>query len=187
MKTKQNITTKQLVLAALFCALTAIGAFIQIPVPFMDYFTLQFLFVLLAGMLLGGKLGGISVALYVFIGLIGFPIFAAGGGIQYVLRPSFGYLIGFIVTAFVVGILCDKKENPTFKNYLAFAFIGMLITYGIGFGYKYLMLNFYVKEATGLWAIVAASLPLDIPGDAVLCLLASATANRLRGVLKLER
>ncbi|MEA4988261.1 MAG: biotin transporter BioY, partial [Anaerovorax sp.] len=75
-----KIKTKKLVLCSLFSALIAVGAFIQIPVPFMDYFTLQFLFVLLAGMILGSKLGMISVAVYVAAGLAGFPIFAAGGG-----------------------------------------------------------------------------------------------------------
>ena len=58
----------------------------------MDYFTLQFLFVLLAGRLLGPVNGTIAVAVYVAVGLAGVPIFAAGGGISYLFRPSFGYL-----------------------------------------------------------------------------------------------
>ncbi|MCB5624660.1 biotin transporter BioY, partial [Bifidobacterium animalis] len=67
----------------------------------MDYFTLQFFFVLLAGILLGPKLGALAVLLYVVIGLLGLPIFAAGGGLAYIVRPSFGYLIGFIAGAYV--------------------------------------------------------------------------------------
>ena len=62
----------------------------------MDYFTLQFFFVLLAGIILGGKRGALAVGCYVALGLIGIPIFAAGGGIGYIFRPSFGYLLGFI-------------------------------------------------------------------------------------------
>ena len=76
----------------------------------MDYFTLQFFFVLMAAILLGGKLGAISVGCYVLLGLVGLPIFAAGGGIGYVFRPSFGYLIGFIVAAFVTGTLSRKMS-----------------------------------------------------------------------------
>lgn len=182
--TKRKITTKQLVLCALFTALTAIGAFIQIPVPYMDYFTLQFLFVTLAGMLLGPQLGGIAISSYVIMGLFGIPIFAAGGGIQYIFRPSFGYLIGFIATAFVVGLLCKKLKNPTFKNYLSTALIGMVITYAIGFTYKYFMLNLYMHEPTAIWTIIVASLPLDIPGDTILCVLASLLAARLYKPLK---
>ena len=75
-----GIKTKKMVLCALFAALVAIGAFIQIPVPNLDYFTLQFFFVLLAGMLLGPRVGPLSIAVYVAIGLLGIPICAAGGG-----------------------------------------------------------------------------------------------------------
>ena len=186
MKSKKIFSTRNLILCALFSALIAVGAFIQIPVPFMDYFTLQFLFVILAGIILGPKLGALSVTVYVIIGLVGFPVFAAGGGIQYILRPSFGYLLGFIATAFIVGLICDKINNPTFRHYFLAALVGMVITYAIGFGYKYLILNFYVKETTSLWAIALASLPLDIPGDTVLCVLGAGLANRLRKLLKKE-
>ncbi|MFQ7171426.1 MAG: biotin transporter BioY [Thomasclavelia ramosa] len=48
---------------------------------------------MLAGILLGSKLGALAVLLYVVIGLLGLPIFAAGGGLAYIVRPSFGYLI----------------------------------------------------------------------------------------------
>ena len=64
-----------MVLCGMFAALVAIGAFIQIPVPYMDYFTLQFFFVLLAGLILGADKGAISVGCYVLLGLVGVPIF----------------------------------------------------------------------------------------------------------------
>ena len=69
---------------------------------FHDYFTLQFFFVLLAGILLGSKLGALAVLLYVVIGITRITIFAAGGGLAYIVRPSFGYLIGFIAGAYVL-------------------------------------------------------------------------------------
>ena len=99
----KQMTAVRMALCSLFTALIAIGAFLQIPLPNFDYFTLQFFFVLMAGMLLGARLGALSAALYVLIGLLGIPVFAAGGGISYVLRPSFGFLLGFIVTAFCSG------------------------------------------------------------------------------------
>lgn len=186
MKMKKIISTRELILCSLFSALIGVGAFIRIPVPFMDYFTLQFLFVILSGMILGSKLGAISVGAYVAIGLVGFPVFAAGGGIQYIFRPSFGYLLGFIVSAFVIGLICENLRSPTFKNYLYTALLGMLITYLIGFGYKYLILNFYIKESTSLWVIALASLPLDIPGDVVLCVVGANLTNRLHKIIRRE-
>lgn len=67
-KTKK-LSTVSMVLCGMFAALVAIGAFIQIPVPYMDYFTLQFFFVLLAGLILGADKGAISVGCYVLLGL----------------------------------------------------------------------------------------------------------------------
>ena len=120
-----------MVLCGMFAALVAIGAFIQIPVPYMDYFTLQFFFVLLAGLILGADKGAISVGCYVLLGLVGVPIFAAGGGIGYIFRPSFGYLVGFIVSAYVTGKVCEKLK-ASYKNYLLACLAGFVVTYAIG-------------------------------------------------------
>lgn len=183
MLTTSRSKTGRLVLCGLFAALTAVGAFIQIPVPYLDYFTLQFLFVLLAGLLLGSKAGFASVGCYLLIGLCGFPVFAAGGGITYVLRPSFGYLLGFAVTAFVVGRICEVKKPTAFGGYFVACLAGLVVTYGIGLVYKYFMLNFYVGTKTPFAVILLSCFPLDLPGDLVLCALASFLAVRLSAAL----
>lgn len=175
----KNIKTKDLVMCSLFTALVAAGAFIRIPVLYMDYFTLQFLFVLLAGMLLGSRLGMLSVTIYVLLGLFGFPIFASGGGINYVLRPSFGYLIGFVFAAFVCGLVLEKSEKKTFKAYLISAFAGFMVTYLIGLGYKYIMLNFFVGEPVSFLIVLASCFPLDIPGDILLCFISAVLGKKL--------
>lgn len=113
-----TVKTRRIVLCGLFSALIAIGAFLQVPVPFMDYFTLQFLFVTLAGMLLGSRRGSLAVAVYVAVGLAGIPVFAAGGGIQYVFRPSFGYLLGFIAAAWLTGRICERTGAGRFGQFL---------------------------------------------------------------------
>ena len=56
--------TKNLVMCSLFVALIVVGAFIKIPVPVVP-FTLQLLFTMMAGLLLGGKLGAVSVGVYI--------------------------------------------------------------------------------------------------------------------------
>ena len=68
---------REIVLCALFIALVAVGAFIRIPVG-TDVYTLQFLFTLLAGVLLGARLGAVAVGVYVLMGLVGIPVFASG-------------------------------------------------------------------------------------------------------------
>lgn len=180
----KKITTLELVLCGLFTALTAVGAFIQIPVPGMDYFTLQFFFVLMAGMLLGSKLGAFAVGAYVFIGLVGIPIFAAGGGITYIFRPSFGYLIGFIVTAYVAGKIIEILGLEGVKKYFIAAFAGLVVCYVIGLTYKYFMLNLYIGEKTPVWIVFLDCFPLDLPGDVFLSIVASLLGYRLKPEVK---
>lgn len=176
--TKKKVNVLSLVLCALFAALTAVGAFIQIPLPHLDYFTLQFLFVVLSGITLGPKLGAASIAVYVLLGLAGVPIFAAGGGIAYVLRPSFGYLAAFIAASFVTGLICQKLNADRFWKYLIAALGGFVVTYAIGLVYEYLMATLYLGEETTLWLIFLDCFPIDMPGDLVLCCLAAFIGKR---------
>lgn len=102
--------TRDLIYCALFAALTAIGAFIHFQ--FMHAtITLQCFFTAMAGLLLGARLGALSQALYVGLGLVGLPIFAAGGGFSYVFNPTFGFLLGLIPAAWVIGRLAEKTAR----------------------------------------------------------------------------
>ena len=103
--------TKTLIYCSLFTALIAAGAFIKIPVPVVP-FTLQYLFTMLAGLLLGSKRGTISVVAYMLLGLAGLPIFSEGGGLWYVFKPSFGYIIGFCLGTYVTGRIEEKDDLP---------------------------------------------------------------------------
>lgn len=123
--------TKQLVFCSLFTALIAVGAFIKIPVPVVP-FTLQYLFTMLAGLILGPRLGTISVAAYMLLGLAGLPIFTEGGGLWYVLKPSFGYIIGFCIGTYVTGTLAAKLKKRTFARYLAANLAGLAVVYAAG-------------------------------------------------------
>ena len=96
------MSARKLVYTALLAALTAAGAFIRIPIG-ISVITLQFLFTAMAGVLLGPGGGALSQGVYVALGLVGLPIFTAGGGFGYVLQPSFGFLLGLIPAAAVIG------------------------------------------------------------------------------------
>jgi len=95
----------------MFSALIAVGAFIRIPVPVVEFITLQTLFVNLAGLILGKKYGAVSVAVYIAAGLAGAPVFAAGGGPGYIVRPTFGYILGFLAGAFIAGLIREKSKK----------------------------------------------------------------------------
>ena len=114
---KKRITTREMTLCALFTVLTAVGAFIKVPVPVVP-FTLQLLFTMMAGLLLGGRLGALSVGIYAVLGLAGLPVFAEGGGFWYILKPSFGYILGFIAGSYVTGRMVEGLERLTFPRVL---------------------------------------------------------------------
>lgn len=177
---------RNLILCAMFVALIAAGAFIRIPVPVVP-FTLQLLFTMMAGLLLGGKLGAVSVCIYIAMGLLGLPVFAEGGGFAYVLKPSFGYIIGFAVASYVTGVIANKVPNPGYKRLLAANFIGLGIVYLFGMVYYYLMSNFYLGDPIGLWPLFLYCFILAVPGDIVLCILGAFLGKRLIPIMKKDR
>ncbi len=180
---KKKTATRDLVLCALFSALIAIGAFIRIPIPYVPI-TFQAFFVLLAGFLLGPKWGTISMLLYLAIGLVGLPVFTEGGGILYVLKPTFGYLIGFAVTAYVAGRRTQHMQGLSVKNFFLSGMLGMLPAYLIGTLYFYFIMNFVLQTPMGLWAVLWSCVIVFLPADLLRCLLASWLAKRLTPVLR---
>ena len=113
--TRRKISTQDMVLCGVFTTLIAVGAFIKVPVPVVP-FTLQFLFTMMAGLLLGGRKGALSVGVYILLGLVGLPVFAEGGGFWYILKPSFGYLLGFMLAAYVTGTMVEKEAFDRVGN-----------------------------------------------------------------------
>lgn len=180
---KSKITIREIALVSLFTALISIGAYIKIPVPVVP-FTLQVLFVILAGLLLGAKLGAISVCAYLILGLVGVPIFTQGGGLGYIFVPTFGYLIGFLFAAYIVGKIANKDENPSFVRLLVATHIGLAVVYIFGLIYYYFICNLVINNPIGLWPLMLHCFLLVVPGDIALCVLASVLSKRLIPVIR---
>ena len=173
---------RHLVLVALFAALMVAGAYINIPTPLVP-FTLQIFFTVLAGALLGARLGALSQVLYIVLGLVGLPVFAGGaGGIGAVAAPSFGYLIGMVAGAFVCGLVA-QRGTPSFPRMLVAAFLGLLAIYVVGVPYMYLLLRFYLHHGIAVGAALYSGFLIFLPLDAVKCVVAAALARRLRPIL----
>jgi len=182
----KKITTKQLILCGLFTALIAVGAFIKIPIPVLP-FTLQFLFTMMAGLLLGGEMGAYSVFMYILLGLIGLPIFTEGGGLGYIFKPTFGYIIGFCIASYVTGKIANEKSNPTYKRILTANFIGLAIVYSLGMIYYYIICNFVINTPIGVWPLFLYCFILAVPGDILLCILSALLYKRLIPAIKFIR
>jgi len=130
--------------------LVALLAQVRIPLPFTPVpLTGQTFAVLLVGATLGSKRGAGSMMLYTVIGALGFPVFAgSAAGIAYLAGPTLGYLVGFVVAAFVIGKLAERGLERNLRTSLLPFFIGTLVIYAFGAGW--LAILFGVEKALAL-------------------------------------
>ncbi|MEW4413028.1 biotin transporter BioY [Clostridium sp. AN503] len=188
MAVKRRGMTKDLAVCGLFASLIAVGAFIKIVIPVgVDTmnFTLQWLFVMLAGLLLGSKKGFLSVFTYLIIGLVGFPVFARGGGPAYLIRPTFGFLLGFALAAYAIGRVCEWMHTSKPGAWLFAVTVGYVVYYGMGILYFYFITHIVVVTPNTVgWAAIFMiyCLPTMLP-DYMLCVLAVMVAGRLKPVV----
>ena len=146
--------TRELTLCAFFTILFVIGSKIVIPAGIIPL-TLQTMVVIIAGMLLQPKYIWVSYGLFFLMGLLGFPVFANGGGIAYVLQPSFGFLLSFPIAASFISIIHHKFHTASFLANFIICMIGLCIIYTIGCIYMYGILNFYMGAAKNMSTIIA--------------------------------
>lgn len=178
-----DLKTRDLTMIAMFASLTAVGAFIKIPLPIVP-FTLQYFFCALGAMILGSKKGALSQSLYVLMGLIGIPIFTQGGGIQYIFNLTFGYLIGFILGAFVIGKIAENTKKITIIKVLIACILGLIIIYLLGVIHMYIIYNFYLGQVVGIWKIINIGILAFLPGDLILSLMISIVGVKVIPVLR---
>jgi biotin transport system substrate-specific component len=168
-----------MIYASLFGAVTAAGAYLIIPFPLVPL-TLQTLFLNLAAALLGGRLGALSQVIYILLGIIGLPVFAGGkGGIGVLIGPTGGYLIGFVVAAYVVGKLIEIKERAGFV-WVAFSMVvGLVVIYLLGVIQLSIVAKLTIRKAVSVGV-----LPF-LAGDALKIIVATLIALKIRDQIKI--
>ncbi|HDX9579602.1 TPA: biotin transporter BioY [Bacillus pseudomycoides] len=138
-----------LALAAMFVALMAIGANITSWAPFLQVagvpLSMQPFFSILAGLLLGSRLGSLSMIVYALVGIAGAPIFAGfKAGFSQLLSPTGGFIIAFIIVAYVTGKIVEQVKNPKLGTFATASAVGIILTYVIGTTYMYLAINYWM-------------------------------------------
>ena len=153
-----RLTTRELATAALFTALMSVAAFVAIPVGSVP-FTLQVYVVLLAGMVLGPRLGTLSVAAYLVLGLAA-PVYAGGGsGLGVLLGPTGGYLWGFLGAALVAGLVSHRGE-ATAQRLLVAGLAGLVPIYALGA--SWLAVQLELSAGTAVLTGVAPFVWIDV-------------------------
>lgn len=160
-----KLTTQSMIRIAIATALIAVGAQLKIPSPLSGYFTLQLPMVIITSIILGKRDGFLAVGTYLLGGLLGIPWFAAGGGIGYVLKPTFGFLLSFLTASLFSAY--GSKDNKMIAS-LVFATIGTLSVWVIGMLY-YTGINIMYLGKTGSYiAALVSILSLDLVLDLAL-------------------
>ena len=189
-----TLNLKVFILISLFAAMTSVGAFIAIPIPFSPVpVVLQIFFIIFMGLVLTPSMSAASVGLYLFLGAVGFPIFAGGtGGIAHFTSPSAGYLVSYLPAA-VIGSTITKKYYKMDANFTEksainkglwidlLSIVAMIIVIYIG-GILWLK---YRLNITWTKSILVGVIPF-IPGDIVKCAAAIILAPKIRKLLKQE-
>ncbi len=171
----ERLPLRSLVYAGMFAALTAAGALFAIPISVVPI-TLQDLFTTLAGLLLGARMGALSQATYILVGLAGLPVFAGGkAGLGVLLGPTGGYLIGFVLGAFTIGKLAEIRRYPPVWWLFASALAGHVVIYGVGITWLSFIAHISLKKAT-----MVGLLPF-LPGDVLKCIFAAIIARKIKG------
>jgi len=164
---------REVAFASIFVALTAVGAWISIPLGPVPV-TFQVMMVILSGLVLGSRLGFLSQFLYVLAGTVGFPVFSGfSGGLAHILGPTGGYLLAFPLAAFISGRLSEGGGFDLRKSLLG-ALLGLAVIYLSG----WLWLGFYLGGAFKT-AFEVGVLPF-IGLDVLKVLVAVAVAKRVR-------
>ncbi|MGE7918848.1 biotin transporter BioY [Viridibacillus sp. NPDC093762] len=187
---KSKLRTVDLVYCSLFATLMMIGANITSFAPFMVVggvpITLQAFFAILAGLVLGSRLGALSITVYMLIGLAGAPVFARfGGGFSQILSPTFGFIVAFILVAFIVGKIVENHRSK--RMYITAAIIGVIVSYLIGTNWMYAAYMLWFSAPEGFtykmaWLWMMPPLPKDL----ILAVFAGVFGHRLQKVLKVR-
>ncbi|MTI82166.1 MAG: biotin transporter BioY [Firmicutes bacterium] len=187
-----KFTTKEMALVGMMAAFTAVVAvvFRFYPIAFgtVPFSVLPFV-VVLSGGILGARLGAWSMLVYVMMGLVGIPVFSTEpfGGLVYILKPTFGFLLGYAPAAFAVGYILNKKEKPGLVTYCLAMMAGMAVIYLFGLTYLYFMTNIYLDQALAVGMMLkgmALFMGLDVIKSVAAAVVAKMVVQRLAGILE---
>lgn len=177
-------STTRMTRIALFTALICVGAFLQVPIGAVPI-TFQNFFVIMAALLLPASDAALSVIIYILLALIGVPILAGfTGGIQSIFKPSFGFLIGFAIGAYVIGKIVEKTGYDSIPKLFLATVVGEIVFYAVGVPYMYFALAHMAKAPETISALLAMGVIPFIPGDLFKMVVTVLVAPKIKKAIK---
>ena len=152
---KNSLLLVQISLALIGSLLLTISAKVQIPfypVPM----TMQTLVVLMIGMSYGAPLAALTIFLYLFQGAVGLPVFANGGGLAYMMGPTGGYLVGFFLSATLLGILASNGWGKTWQTTAVAMILGVGVIFAMGISWLAMFIGFKGALINGFFPFIYA-------------------------------
>ncbi len=174
-----KISVREMALVSMFAALACAGGLLLRfgGAGVVPYSILPFI-ALLSGVLLGSRLGALSMTVYLFTGLVGVPVFGSApyGGLTYFIKPSAGFLFGFIATAYITGKIVEKLGRRTLLTFIPACMAGLAVLYVIGLPYFYVIMNYFAGKAINVWGVLKLGFLPFIGFDLVKAVVASVIA-----------
>ncbi|MBR6444093.1 MAG: biotin transporter BioY [Firmicutes bacterium] len=185
----QRSTISYLLLAALMAAVCAVCSWISIPLPFTPVpLNLGMLAVFLAGSILGWKYGSISMIVFVLLGAAGLPVFHGfTGGLGIITGPTGGYIAGYIVAAFLIGLMTDtyfRNRRTKGSKAVVYAILALAMVQGLAACYALGTAWFMHISGTAFKASLIMCVVPFLPGDALKIALATVLARIIRPVVR---
>lgn len=179
-KNHQRLDARSITSVGLAVALLVIGSAIALPIGPVPI-SLQSLVVLTIGITMGKRLGVMAVTVYVIAGLIGLPVFAGlKGGPQYIFAPTFGFIMAFILAAYIVGAGYESSSNM--RRYASLMAATILI-YTIGASYFYLVQSVHLGNSIPFVKVLQLTVLPFVLGDLIKLHIAFFVGGKLKNIL----
>ena len=182
----KKLTTYQMAVTAVMAAMLCVLGPLTVPIGAIPISLANFV-ICLAAWLLGPRFGTLSVAIYLAIGLIGVPVFSGyGAGIAKVAGPTGGYLVGYLLLAFIGGMFIEKSKGNAVISAIGLV-LGDAACYVLGTAWFVFQMQCELSYA--LAVCVYPFIALDLAKIVVSCIIGALLRKRLEqaGVLHLEK
>jgi biotin transport system substrate-specific component len=174
-----KIRVKDICLMATMLAVLIVCSKITIPTGLVPI-TLQTFAVVIIALILGFTKSTIVIVTYIVMGLIGIPVFSSGGGFDYIFKPSFGYILGFVFQAMIISLAC-KSEKRWLKYVLSI--VGLLVDYAFGTIYFAMIEMYYLNTPKDILFILNVCVNYFYIFDIIKIVIACVIYSRVKNII----